>query len=137
MASDSVEIQLEPKKSAAIPTLPLQKNSERRVSANKSFDTIQKLREVFTNEYLEKETEYALTVENIFNDISAFQKLINQLNEVKTENASYQVKNTSSTNNLLIFNPDDKELNEKITKSIAEDIYIEEAYFILTDFINN
>jgi len=137
LASDSVEIQLEPKKSAAIPTLPLQKNSERRVSANKSFDTIQKLREVFTNEYLEKETEYALTVENIFNDISAFQKLINQLNEVKTEKLSYQVKNTSSTNNLLIFNPDDKELNEKITKSIAEDIYIEEAYFILTDFINN
>jgi carboxyl-terminal processing protease len=135
LASDSVEIQLEPKKLAAIPTLPLQKNSERRVSANKSFDTIQKLREVFTNEYLEKETEYALTVENIFNDISAFQKLINQLNEVKTEKVSYQVKNTSSTNNLLIFNPDDKELNEKITKSIAEDIYIEEAYFILTDFI--
>ena len=137
LASDSVEIQLEPKKLAAIPTLPLQKNSEQRVSANKSFDTIQKLREVFTNEYLEKETEYALTVENIFNDISAFQKLINQLNEVKTEKLSYQVKNTSSTNNLLIFNPDDKELNEKITKSIAEDIYIEEAYFILTDFINN
>ena len=137
LASDSVEIQLEPKKLAAIPTLPLQKNSERRVSANKSFDTIQKLREVFTNEYLEKETEYALTVENIFNDISAFQKLINQLNEVKTEKLSYQVKNTSSTNNLLSFNPDDKELNEKITKSIAEDIYIEEAYFILTDFINN
>ncbi|WP_304037997.1 carboxy terminal-processing peptidase [Mesonia mobilis] len=137
LASDSVKIQLEPKKLAAIPTLPLQKNSKQRVSANKSFDTIQKLREVFTNEYLEKETEYALTVENIFNDISAFQKLINQLNEVKTENASYQVKNTSSTNNLLIFNPDDKELNEKITKSIAEDIYIEEAYFILTDFINN
>lgn len=137
LASDSVEIQLEPKKLAAIPTLPLQKNSKQRVSANKSFDTIQKLREVFTNEYLEKETEYALTVENIFNDISAFQKLINQLNEVKTEKLSYQVKNTSSTNNLLIFNPDDKELNEKITKSIAEDIYIEEAYFILTDFINN
>lgn len=137
LASDSVEIQLEPKKLAAIPTLPLQKNSKQRISGNKSFDTIQKLREVFTNEYLEKETEYALTVENIFNDISAFQKLINQLNEVKTENISYQVKNTSSTNNLLIFNPDDKELNEKITKSIAEDIYIEEAYFILTDFINN
>lgn len=137
LASDSVEIQLEPKKLAVIPTLPLQKNSKQRISGNKSFDTIQKLREVFTNEYLEKETEYALTVENIFNDISAFQKLINQLNEVKTENMSYQVKNTSSTNNLLIFNPDDKELNEKITKSIAEDIYIEEAYFILTDFINN
>ena len=69
--------------------------------------------------------------------MEAFQHLLNEFSEVKTEKPDFSVENTSSTKNILIFNKDDKELNEKIVQSIAEDIYIEEAFLIITDLLNN
>ena len=81
-----------------------------------------------------KEKDYINEIqskENIIKEIkSEFNPLHEKIDEQK-DRLSYKddvIKKYANTN---------KELNEKITKSIAEDIYIEEAYFILTDFINN
>ena len=135
--SDSVEVTLQPLKLKKINTSPLKEKSANRINSNQTFDKVKKLNGKFKSEYLTKETEYALTVENIYKDVEAFQHLLNEFSEVKTEKPDFSVENTSSTKNILIFNKDDKELNEKIVQSIAEDIYIEEAFLIITDLLNN
>ncbi|MCB0446623.1 MAG: hypothetical protein KDD03_03760, partial [Gelidibacter sp.] len=57
-----------------------------------------------------------------------------KMNALKT---TITARNTSSTNEILQYNDDDKNANTLILKDISADVYIEEAYMILLDLLNS
>jgi len=136
LSNDLVKTKMQPRLLPVIETANLIKNSKNRIDGSKPFQQVKKLQLQLKNEYVEKELDYKLTVENIFNDISSFQQLMSQLDGLDMKNSNFLVENTSSTKSLLLFNKEDELLNTEITGEIAKDIYIDEAFTILNELIN-
>jgi carboxyl-terminal processing protease len=135
LTSDLVKTKMQAKLLPEIKKASLITNSDSRVEKSKAFQQVKKLQLQLKNKYVEKELDYALTVENVFNDISNFQQLMAQLDHLTIEKNNFSVENTSSTKSLLLFNKEDEKLNNEITEKIAKDIYIDEAFSILNELI--
>jgi carboxyl-terminal processing protease len=107
------------------------------LETNTHFKTIQSLNHLFLTEYLFINKTYALTLKNVYDDISNSKNLWNQLSDkLKKAQLSIVTKNSASTEEIISYNEEDAEINNTNLKDIANDIYIEEAYNILTDYIN-
>jgi carboxyl-terminal processing protease len=82
-----------------------------------------------------KETPYKLNILDIKNRRT---KISENYDTIFSQNQSklLEISNTSATNELISYNNEEKEENELIIDDLSKDIYINESYNILTDYIN-
>ena len=137
LSNDSIEPTIKYVTLKAFPIKELKVKSHNRIENNAAFDAVTSLNKLIIENYFEFETAYALTLENVYNNINSYHSRWKELSKtIDDYSSTLTVSNTSSTNELLSYNSDEKNINETILKSIQNDIYISEAHSILQDLLN-
>ncbi len=138
LSNDSVESTMKYHPFKPMPLQLIMGNSVKRIDNNTSFKAIKNINSIVLNDYINKTSEYPLTLDNIYNDLNGYNNLWRDFYaEFEEQTTSLFVKNTTSTDEILQYNQDDMKMNELILDDIANDIYIEEAYTILQDLLNS
>jgi len=117
------------------PLESISSESSKRVLENNYFKIISKNSQELYNVINIPSLPYKLTISNIKNKRikrSESYKTIFYQNELKL----LDVENTNATNELISYNNEEKEENELIIDELTKDIYINESYNILIDYIN-
>ena len=137
LVNDTTPITLPARVLKKFDTTALQALSQKRQTENPYFNTVQSLNQLLRTEYLFPNKTYALTLKNVFEDINTSKQQWNDLsNHLKHAKLSIVTKNSASTEEIISYNADDAAINNTILRDISNDIYIEEAYNILSDYIN-
>ena len=117
-----------------LPTDEIQSKSNVRIKDNGNFKAIRGINTALLNNYIDRDIEYPLTLENIYKDVQTYNNLWAEFYKVidlTTQNIT--VKNTSDTMNNLGDIDDEIKRNERLIKDISTDIYIQEAFAIFKD----
>ncbi|WP_121665361.1 S41 family peptidase [Mesonia aquimarina] len=136
LIADEVEVSLAPRPLKKLPLAALNTKSKQRLTNNYGFTIIKATNKKLVKSYFES-TEETLTPTSSFNGFESYKTMWKPYGDfIKNYKNSVKVKNTTSTKEVLAYNPDAKEINEQSLEEINKDLYIEEAYSILTDYIN-
>lgn len=119
-----------------LPVSELTRRSEVRIAANPHFQLIRKVVD-------EQQKIYKAAVQTIPLRAELFEKWMQQteaaLNIMKGESKPtglFAVENHAPDKKLMANNPYAEEVNKTWLKNLADDIYIQEAFLVLTDLIN-
>jgi len=135
--NDSIEPKLKHIKLKALPLETLITNTQTRVKNNSAFDAVKSLNKLIIENYFELETEYPLTLQNVYGNINAYHSQWEQFSDsIDNYSSSFVVSNTSSTIEVLSYNIEQEDINKTILDNIQKDIYISEAYTTLVDLLN-
>lgn len=119
-----------------LPIKELIKLSQARVTNDLPFKSIKALNKLILDNYFELDTEYLLTLDNVFNETKTYHNQWDILNQQINSNTSdLEVSNPTWSNDFLTASSEEKLINAVTLKDIREDIYIEEANAILQDLI--
>lgn len=110
--------------------------SKNRVEHSEDFKKIKELNQVLLREIIYKNKTYALTIDNVFEDIEQLNNLYKSFQDMDTTDVELEVENTKSTIEVLQYSEDMQLINEDIMNNISHDIYISESFNILKDLIN-
>jgi len=120
-----------------LPIDELKKKSDLRVNDDLAFDAIQNLNQLILENYFNLDTEYLLTLKNVYREMMSYRNQWLAINKpINNHQSNFTIKNTSYTNEIVSYNEDQKQINNTILKDIKQDIYIEEAQAILQDLLN-
>ncbi|WP_323789687.1 S41 family peptidase [Psychroserpens sp.] len=134
--NDSIEPALQYIKLKAFPIETLLTKNQARIRNDVAFEAVKSLNSLIIDYYFDLKTEYPLTLQNVYSNMNAYHskwKIFSDTIESKT--SSLIVSNTSSTEEILSFNAELKDVNTSILENIQNDIYISEAHHILLDLI--
>lgn len=110
--------------------------SNLRVAESTSFQFIEKINTTVREGYFGEDRSFPLTLNHVYTDLSDYQGIWSRFEQhFYTKRTEITASNSPSVDELLTYNPEEKELNELMLEGISEDIYIEEAYRILLDLI--
>ena len=138
LSIDSVEAKMKFHPFKPIPLNILANSSQKRSEIHPSFRAIKNINNIVLNDYINKTSEYPLTLDNIYNDITGYNNLWNDFySELESEVTTLNVRNTVLTEKDLQQNPNENELIEQEIEEIVKDIYIEEACTILSDLLSS
>jgi carboxyl-terminal processing protease len=120
-----------------LPIEQLKKYSISRVQNNSNFNSVKKLNQLIIKNYFELDTEYLLTLNNVYNEMSSYKAQWETINApLENHISNFTIKNTAYTNEVISYNEDKKTINKSILKDLTNDIYVEEAQTILQDLLN-
>lgn len=137
LINDSVATTMKYHPFKAMPLELIAANSFKRTEHDASFKAIKDINTIVVNEYINKNSEYPLTFDNIYQDINTYNSLwSNFYSLMDAQTTDISARNTAATEEILQYNQDDKSANELILENIANDIYIEESITILLDLLN-
>ena len=110
--------------------------SNARVLNDKSFKKITDINKALYDLVYKKGPKYKLTLERISEEKKQRKAALDFIFEDDLDAPSlFKITNTLSTNELLEYNTEDKEQNNAVLKTLAQDIYINEAQHILKNLI--
>jgi len=136
LENDSIKPILKYDRLKELPLEILANKNQIRIKNNSAFDAIKSLNKLIIENYFELETEYPLTLQNVYHAISNYHSQWEILNNsIENSTSSLIVSNTNTTNEILSFNDNQKAINKSILDTLQKDIYITEAYHILLDFL--
>lgn len=123
---------------APLPPLPvkeLRQKSEKRLSEKNSYVRLQRI-----NDSLRlisgREEGFVLNPQFFKKNEKVTQQLLDEMERgLYDSTTTYTVINNEYDKKLIAFDEFTKEINERALKTIREDIYLEEAYFVLKDLI--
>lgn len=134
LPNDSVVVTVPHKPKRKIPIKFLKEKSESRMSMDEGFRKIKDLNKVLVNNYIKRDTIYSLTLKNVYGDLNGYNELWKDFFTFFEERKGVlTVKNTASTEELLQYNEDEKKMNAFSMDEISNDIFIEEAFNIISD----
>jgi carboxyl-terminal processing protease len=120
-----------------LPIKKLKKQSLLRIKSDSTFDALKRLNILIIKNYFELDTAYALTLDNVYQEMTGYKDQWKTTNApLKNHNSSFTVKNTTYKNEVISYNDDQKIINQNILKDIKNDIYIEEAQRVLQDLLH-
>ncbi|PSG88377.1 carboxy terminal-processing peptidase [Aurantibacter aestuarii] len=113
----------------------LKENSSKRTSNNSYFNSIENKGEMLYKLVNVPTAKYALSINGINERIEkrkkAYDTIFSENDIVLTP-----VTNTKATEEFIIYNTDDKNENDFIINNLSKDIYINETFNILLDYLN-
>lgn len=134
LTNDTITPSLRHNSYKKVPMATIQEKSNVRINANENFKAIKSMNTALVDNYINRNIEYPLTLENIYNDVQTYNNLwieFYKVIDVMTQNIT--VKNTTDTI-IKLSDIDDKiKLNERLIEEISTDIYIHEALAIFKD----
>lgn len=120
-----------------LPIKTLKKQSLLRITNDSTFDALKRLNILIIKNYFELDTVYALTLDNVYNEMTGYKDQWKTTNApLKNHNSSFTVKNTTYKNEVISYNDDKKTINQSVLKDIKNDVYIEEAQRVLQDLLH-
>jgi carboxyl-terminal processing protease len=122
-------------KNNPIPVEQLAKSSISRLSNNKNFQKINIMNQEL-KKYFGDKLEIPLNINNFIKTMQQKDKLIDSIDK-SLNNAStlYKVENSNLDKEILKFDKNKSEMNINQLEEVQDDIYIEESYQILSDYI--
>ncbi len=124
------------RKSGDIYTKMLAVKSHARVSADEKFRDIVSLNEDL-KKYLAADFPYPLDINEFFKSMNERGRVFDDMdNSMSRKSVSFRAGNTSFENEIIEVDSYEKAVNDDLLKAIDEDIYIDEAYKIMCDYIN-
>ncbi|WP_431136653.1 carboxy terminal-processing peptidase [Psychroserpens mesophilus] len=137
LTNDSITPTITYKKLKALPIKKLITKSQNRVNTNSAFIAVKSLNKLIIENYFELETKYPLTLQNVYKNIKNYHSQFESFSDaIENKPSSLIASNTSSTNELLSYNEEQKDINTSILDKIQKDLYISEAHHIIVDFLN-
>lgn len=134
LPNDSISISVKHKPGQKIAIKELRKKSESRMKNDEGFSKIKNLNERLLKSYIKRDTVYSLTLKNVFNDINGYDDLWKDfMNYFEERKGILSVRNTGSTEEILKNDDEGQQLNAFSMDDIGNDIFIEEAYHIISD----
>lgn len=134
LPNDSVAVTVQHKPKRKIPVKFLKEKSEYRMSLDEGFRKIKDLNKTLLNNYIKKDTVYSLTLQNVYSEMNGYNKLWKDFIQYFEDRPGVlTVKNTASTEELLKYNDDERKINAFSMDEIGNDIFIEEAFNIISD----
>ncbi|WP_127845778.1 S41 family peptidase [Psychroflexus aestuariivivens] len=133
LSNDQTSVDIEYETYPDIDFEDIQSKSASRVKNNADFQLIKKQNIGLVNYLFHKKVSYSFTPENVYEDVSNYKKIWDF--EYDTE-PFFSLKNTASTEEALLFDPERAKLNVSIREELSKDIYIFEAFNIINDYIN-
>ncbi|MFT7051590.1 MAG: carboxyl-terminal processing protease [Psychroserpens sp.] len=120
-----------------LPIEQLNKKSLSRVGNNSTFKTLKRLNKLIIKNHFELDTEYPLTLDNVYGEMTRYKNQWNKINTpLENHSSRFIVKNTEYTEEVISYNADKKIINQAYLKDIKTDIYIEEAQRVLQNLLN-
>ena len=138
LSNDTVPVFIKHYPLEKLPIKALQKQSQKRIQKHPVFNTIKTTNQNMVNEYLFSDTQYPLTLKNVYSEIDTYNSLWTDFYE-QSSNYSTQlsITNTSYVNELLKNNEAETKANQQQLEDLKSDVYIEEAYAIINQLIHN
>lgn len=134
LPNDSISISVKHKPGKKIAIKELREKSEFRMKQDEGFRKIRTLNEKLLKGYIKRDTSYSLTLKNVFYDINGYNDLWKDfMDYFEDRKGVLTVKNTISTEEILKNDEDRQQLNTFSMDDIGNDIFIEEAYHIISD----
>lgn len=113
----------------------LQKSNDR-VKQNESLQKIVSTNKALKEKHFIEEQNFPLTLERTFSEVTSYNQIwVDFENYFENKKTQLKIRNTFYVNDLLILQEDEREHNEIVIKALEEDIYLEEAYNIMLDYI--
>lgn len=136
LGNDSINAKFKPVVYEELMLESIKKNSQKRIKSNLEFDAIQEINAIIANSKFKK-IALSIKLDHIYHNVKMHENLFTKIGHLNDQQNNIIVKNNASTIERLQFGTDiDKEVNLAIIKDIKNDIYIEEAFSILNDYIN-
>ncbi|QRM90439.1 hypothetical protein FG167_14745 [Lacinutrix sp. WUR7] len=135
LTNDTIQVKLKHIPLPKINFTNLKSKSSTRVQSSADFTLIKNANEKLLENYYGS-TSYSLTIDNIYNHEQAYKTMWQSVFNTKEKEAKLVVFNSSSTTELLSYSETEKTNNEQLLGNLSKDIYIHEAYLILTDLLN-
>ena len=137
LCNDTVNINLRYRTFTPIPLQQISNNSLKRTEASQSFTAIKNINAIVLKDYMNNNSEYPLTLDNIYNDLNGYNTLwTNFYAQMATQASTLSVRNSRATQEIMDTDIDANTANDLVIKDIKEDIYVEEAYHIALDVLN-
>lgn len=138
LVNDSVTIQTKFNPLKKVSIASLKAKSKERVSKNMGFKNIQDYNQILLDTYINKSAKYALTLDNLYNDLNAYYTNWKEYHSnFESYTSSLSVRNSVATDIALQKNEGEKQSNEMLLNEITKDVHIEEAYTILIELIES
>ncbi|WP_034058764.1 carboxy terminal-processing peptidase [Lacinutrix jangbogonensis] len=136
LQNDSTQVTLKHLSLKKLGIANINAKSVARVLKDENFKRVLDINTAFYALVYKKGTKYKLTLESISAEQKRRQETLGFIFDTD-DNFPLLLKmtNTKSTNEILEYNTEDKEQNTAVLKSLAQDIYINEAQHILKDLI--
>ncbi|NRA92305.1 MAG: carboxy terminal-processing peptidase, partial [Psychroserpens sp.] len=136
LQNDSVQPVLAFSPLKVLPVQELQNSSQQRVKNNESFQAIKGLNQLIIDNYIELETNYTLTLDNVYKSMNDYKTEWEAFStKLYFENNTLKVSNTDSTDEILSYSENRKAVNDAFIDDIKSDIYIDEAHNIMKDLL--
>ena len=133
--NDTVKVNLKPQRLSLKDLTSIITKSNIRVSANEGFKSINNQSQLFYNIVSNIAQPYQLKLDQIKKNMSFRKAQLNDIFKNSTDNL-IEVKNTSSNQEILSYNEENLAQNRINLETISKNIYIQESYYILNDYIN-
>ncbi|MCP4130954.1 MAG: hypothetical protein GY754_08230 [bacterium] len=124
-------------KGKAISLGSIARNSRNRISESKKFREIKSLNKKITK-ILSRDEKISLNIDDFMKEMKERIDIFRSMGgNLKGSTSAYTVENSSYDAEIIRIDTFRKILNEQLIKQIGEDIYIDESYHIMEDYINN
>ena len=135
--ADSVDVSLIAEKLKSISLKEIKSKSIKRMLESQNFKLLIDINQMLISDYIYGKRDIPIALDNIYTEINKYNTLWEDFfKHFETLETSITSSNTKPTNEYLKFNIDEKKTNDILLESISKDIYIEESYNILIDYIN-
>ncbi len=136
LAADSVKRNSYYKPLPYLPVKELASRSATRINAHPDFQVIRKIIDE-QKKMLQTNTRTIPLKADLFEKRIKQQELdLEAMKGVGKPSTAFVVENHTSDRQLMVNNPYAKEINDAWLKNLADDIYIQEAFLVITDLIN-
>ena len=137
LKNDSIKVSARFQALPSFPMKDLVSQSSTRVSGDSAFQKLSSIGKSIAEDYIYKDGQYPLTLDNIHRDLNGYMSLWDAHEALKRDSTSGIVlKNTAATLDVLQYNQEDEKKNAETLATLSKSFYIEEAYYILNDYIS-
>jgi len=114
----------------------INKKSIERVYSNEALQKVISTNKALQEKLLVEDQKFPLTLERTFSEVSDYNQIWTDFEHYfNNKKTKLKIANTYYVNDLLILQEDEKEHNETVIKALEEDIYLEEAYYVMLDYL--
>jgi carboxyl-terminal processing protease len=136
LPTGTTEVTLKHRPNLPLPLSIIKQKSKNRLKSDSTFQRLSEINKTFVEKYIKKEGVYPLTLKYVFEDLKQYESLWKDYENLFSSSRDlYKVKNTTSTQNIISYNEDEKEANKINRQEISKDPYIREAVNIALDII--
>lgn len=136
LPNDTIAVSMQLKPQSALNVNTLRDKSNVRLGNSTAFKDLRNLNKELVKDYINKKITYPLALEYVYDDMNQMKRLWTATKDVMlNSNTKIKAKNNTALEKVLRYDDVKHEKNKTDLQDLSQDIVLEEAYFIINDFI--